>query len=67
MSCKLFPDGSKLLYNKINSLYLFDPVSGGTTDLTQDGIFISDFAYVEGQGEILFIGSNASGKGFLGP
>ena len=66
MNCKLFPDGNKLLYNNINGLYLFDLVSGETTDLTQDGIFIFDFAYLEEQGEILFIGSNASGERVLG-
>lgn len=66
MNCKLLPDGDKILYNNINGLYLFDLVSGGTMDLTQDGIFVFDYAYLEEQREILFIGSNASGERVLG-
>ncbi|MCM1058543.1 MAG: hypothetical protein NC517_13210 [Firmicutes bacterium] len=67
MSCKLFSGGDKLLYNNINGLYLFDFASDKTTDLTQDGIFIHDFACLEQTGEILFSGNlNSSGERVLG-
>lgn len=66
MTCKLLSEGDKLLYNNIIGFYLFDLASGETTDLTQDGIFINDFACLEQQKEILFIGSNASNERVLG-
>ena len=66
MTCKLFSGGDKLLYNNINGLYLFDFASGKTTNLTQDGIFIYDFACLEQTGEILFSGSNSSEERVLG-
>lgn len=67
MACKLFSGEDKLLYNNINGLYLFDFASDQTTDLTQDGIFIHDFACLEQTGEILFSGgSNSSGERVLG-
>jgi len=66
MTCKLFSQGEKLLYSNINGLYLFDLVSDETTDLTQDGIFIHDFACLEKAGEILFSGSNSSEERVFG-
>ncbi len=66
MTCKLFSEGDKLLYNNINGLYLFDFVSDETADLTQDGIFIYDFACLEQAGEILFSGSDSSEERVLG-
>lgn len=66
MTCKLFSGGDKLLYNNINGLYLFDFASDKTTNLTQDGIFIYDFACLEQTGEILFSGSNSSEERVLG-
>ena len=66
MTCKLLSEGDKILYSNINGLYLFDFASGETTDLTQDGIFIYDFACLEQEGEILFSGSNSSGERVLG-
>lgn len=66
MTCKLFSGGDKLLYNNINGLYLFDFALGKTTNLTQDGIFIYDFACLEQTGEILFSGSNSSEERVLG-
>lgn len=66
MSCRLLSDGNRLLYNNINGFYLFDFTSGETTDLTQEGIFIQDFACLEAKGEILFSGNSASDKKILG-
>ncbi len=66
MSCWLLSDGNRLLYNNINGFYLFDFTSGETTDLTQEGIFIQDFACLEAKGEILFSGNSASDKKILG-
>ena len=66
MTCKLLSEGDKLLYNNIIGFYLFDFASGETTDLTQDGIFVNNFACLEQEGEILFIGSNSSNERVLG-
>lgn len=66
MSCRLLSDGNRILYNNINGFYLFDFTSGETTDLTQEGIFIHDFACLEAKEEILFSGSDASGKRIFG-
>lgn len=66
MTCKLFSEGDKILYNNINGLYLFDFASGKTTNLSQDGIFIHEFACMEQTGEILFSGEDASGERVLG-
>lgn len=66
MSCLLLSDGNRILYNNINGFYLFDFTSGETRDLTQKGIFIYNFACLEAKAEILFTGSDASGKRILG-
>lgn len=66
MVCKLFSDGNLILYNNINGFYSFDLESGETNDLTQEGIFVYDFARLEETGEILFVGSDSSGKRILG-
>lgn len=66
MSCRLLSDGNRILYNNINGFYLFDFTSGETNDLTQEDLFIYNFACLEAKGEILFSGSDASGKRILG-
>ena len=66
MTCKLISGGDKLLYNNINGFYLYDLASGETTNLTQDGIFIYEFACLEQTGEILFDGKDSSEKRVLG-
>lgn len=66
MTCKLFSDGKLILYNNINGFYSFDLESGETKDLTQEGIFVYDFTCLEETGEILFVGSDPSGKRILG-
>lgn len=65
-SCRLLSDGNRILYNDIDGFYLFDLLSGEKKDLTQEGIFIYYFACLEEKGEILFSGSDASGKRILG-
>lgn len=66
MACKLIPEENKILYNNINGLYLFDISSGERKDLTQDGIFIYDFACLKRKEGVLFIGSDDSGERVLG-
>lgn len=66
MSCRLLSDGNRILYNNINGFYLFDLTSGETTDLTQEDIFIFNFACLEEKGEILFSGKEASEKRIFG-
>lgn len=66
MSCRLLSDGNRILYNNINGFYLFDFTSGETNDLTQEDLFIYNFACLEAKGEILFSGSDPSGKRILG-
>lgn len=66
MTCKLFSDGNLILYSNINGFYSFDPESGETKDLTQEDIFVYDYTCLEETGEILFVGSDSSGKRILG-
>ena len=66
MTCRLLSDENKILYSSINGFYLFDILSGETRDLTQEGIFVHDFACLEEKEEILFSGSDSLGKRILG-
>lgn len=66
MTCKLIAGGTKLLYNDVNGLYVFNFATGETTDLSQDEFFVYDFAYLEQSEDVLFIGTDFTSERVLG-